>query len=160
MTFVKKEYPRNPNTFCKLCGKACYKRPNELRQAQYKALYCSKSCYHQDHPPKKKTCPVCSEEYVGHSQNTCSRKCANIKRTGIKYNQGQLNNKAKKHKDIKSKLIELRGKQCELCPYDNVNVLQVHHIVEKSKGGTDEENNLLLICPNCHCTIHYGDSRC
>ena len=157
--FIRKEYERRPNTQCKLCQKPCYKRPSDIAQSQFKSLYCSKACYHKDHPPKTKICPVCGKDYVGHSQNTCSRACSNVNRTGIKYNQGQPNNKAKKGKDVRSRLIDLRGPKCEICLYDNVNILQAHHILERSNGGTDEESNLLLICPNCHCTIHYGDSR-
>ena len=62
-------------------------------------------------------------------------------------------------RSIRRKLISERGLCCERCHYDNVNVLQVHHIIERSKGGTDDPLNLLLLCPNCHYTIHHGDSR-
>lgn len=156
----KKEYERRPNTVCKLCKTACYKRPSQITKSKCGELYCSQKCYHEDNPPRVKICPVCGKLFRGHSQINCSRTCANVSRVGIKYNQGQPNNKAKKGKDIRSKLIDLRGPKCEQCICDNINILQVHHIVEKSNGGTDEESNLLLICPNCHYTIHYGDSRC
>jgi 5-methylcytosine-specific restriction protein A len=32
--------------------------------------------------------------------------------------------------------------------------LQIHHIVPRSKGGADTIDNLVALCPNCHCTIH------
>jgi hypothetical protein len=30
----------------------------------------------------------------------------------------------------------------------------VHHIIRKTDGGTDEEDNLLPLCKNCHKLIH------
>lgn len=32
--------------------------------------------------------------------------------------------------------------------------LHLHHFIPKSKGGSDEETNLLTLCLNCHATIH------
>lgn len=32
--------------------------------------------------------------------------------------------------------------------------IQIHHIVEKENGGTDEEENLIPVCITCHSTIH------
>ena len=48
---------------------------------------------------------------------------------------------------------------CEKCNNDNYSILQVHHIIERCNGGTDEESNLLLLCPNCHMTEHLGYSK-
>jgi 5-methylcytosine-specific restriction endonuclease McrA len=31
----------------------------------------------------------------------------------------------------------------------------VHHIVRRSDGGSDELENLELVCPTCHAEIHY-----
>ncbi|WP_259399592.1 HNH endonuclease [Pseudoalteromonas sp. SR41-4] len=30
----------------------------------------------------------------------------------------------------------------------------IHHIVERVKGGTDEMSNLVLLHPNCHRQLH------
>jgi len=32
--------------------------------------------------------------------------------------------------------------------------LQVHHIIEVNKGGTDDPTNLQLVCAECHAEIH------
>ena len=32
----------------------------------------------------------------------------------------------------------------------------VHHIVEVADGGSNEQENLILLCPNCHKTVHAG----
>jgi len=41
---------------------------------------------------------------------------------------------------------------CEIC-YRN-DCLDIHHIVEVQHGGTDEEENLQLLCKNCHNLVH------
>ena len=52
-----------------------------------------------------------------------------------------------------------RGPNCEKCHNDNFAIIQVHHIIERSVGGTDDHTNLQLLCPNCHMTHHYGFFR-
>jgi len=38
-------------------------------------------------------------------------------------------------------------------------LLRVHHIVPVSLGGTDEIENLVLLCPNCHTLVHLLSSK-
>lgn len=38
---------------------------------------------------------------------------------------------------------------CQLCKNKNV-VLKTHHIIFKSKGGTDKPNNQITLCMKCH----------
>lgn len=56
-----------------------------------------------------------------------------------------------KHYSIKL-AKEKYGQSCELCSYSLT--IDVHHILEKKKGGTDEIENLCVLCPNCHSLIH------
>ena len=53
---------------------------------------------------------------------------------------------------LKEMLIERRGATCEKCGR-NVE-LHVHHKLEVSKGGTDDFNNLQLLCYECHMKEH------
>ena len=34
--------------------------------------------------------------------------------------------------------------------------LEVHHIIFRSQGGSDEENNLITLCHTCHKNLHNG----
>ena len=43
--------------------------------------------------------------------------------------------------------------KCQLCNMKNTK-LEVHHIIYRSKGGTDDENNLITLCSSCHNKIH------
>lgn len=52
----------------------------------------------------------------------------------------------------------IRAKQddkCAVCSWSE-DTLDVHHILPLSKGGADEEYNLIALCPNCHRLAHKG----
>lgn len=44
---------------------------------------------------------------------------------------------------------------CQVCGKKHTR-LEVHHIVFRSQGGTDDENNLITLCEDCHAGIHDG----
>lgn len=45
---------------------------------------------------------------------------------------------------------------CQICGAKNTR-LEVHHIVYRSQGGTDDEDNLITLCEFCHKKIHKGE---
>ena len=42
---------------------------------------------------------------------------------------------------------------CITCKKENT-ITHLHHIVPKSKGGTDESSNLIKLCLDCHGKVH------
>ena len=44
---------------------------------------------------------------------------------------------------------------CQCCGKRNCR-LEVHHIVFRSNGGTDDEENLITLCEDCHKGVHAG----
>ena len=44
---------------------------------------------------------------------------------------------------------------CQCCGKKNKR-LEVHHIIYRSKGGTDDENNIITLCEDCHSKVHDG----
>lgn len=44
------------------------------------------------------------------------------------------------------------GYRCALC--DDVRGLQLHHVVRRSAGGTDDPANLITLCWRCHAEAH------
>lgn len=68
-----------------------------------------------------------------------------------------LNKRKPISKSIENHLIARSEGHCEICGYgdlDIISLLEKHHIKPISEGGQDELNNLVMICPNCHKTIH------
>jgi len=37
------------------------------------------------------------------------------------------------------------------------NKLQIHHILRRKDGGTNDPNNLLPLCKSCHRSVHNGN---
>ena len=44
---------------------------------------------------------------------------------------------------------------CQCCGKKHTR-LEVHHVIFRSKGGTDDEKNLITLCEKCHKAIHNG----
>lgn len=145
---------RHPNCACKVCGTLIYRRPSEIASRD---VFCSLICSNR-RELKLRICPVCGLEFKG-QKIKCSRACANKNRTGIKYDGTRPRSKDVKIRQQKIRLIEQFGATCMDCDYSNANILHVHHQIQRKDGGTDAIENLRLLCPNCHYTRHYGDSR-
>jgi len=144
-------FMRKTNCKCCICQKLIYRRPSQLN---INKVYCSVKCSGIDQR-KIKICPICSIEFTG-SKKTCSRGCSNKNRIGNIYDGKNSNNKYIRGKKIKEKLALNNNGLCYECGNDNYNILHVHHKLEKCNGGGDDLNNLILLCPNCHYTHHYG----
>jgi 5-methylcytosine-specific restriction protein A len=57
---------------------------------------------------------------------------------------------------LRDKIKNLQNYSCAMCGIseDGFLILQVHHVLPTSQGGSDEESNLVALCPNCHCRTH------
>jgi 5-methylcytosine-specific restriction endonuclease McrA len=57
----------------------------------------------------------------------------------------------------KLNILERDNWRCQFC--GTRSNLQVHHIIYRSHGGHDSENNLITACVTCHEQIHLGKRR-
>jgi len=55
--------------------------------------------------------------------------------------------------------MALRPKvNCEICGLQKKAILHRHHIIPRSdERSTNSDNNLAILCPNCHGCVHSGD---
>lgn len=60
---------------------------------------------------------------------------------------------------LKKQVLELYNNRCYACSFSIHTILRVHHRVPVSLGGTDDVQNLVLLCPNCHALIHLLSSQ-
>ena len=51
------------------------------------------------------------------------------------------------------KIIARANIKCSICKWNQATG-DIHHIIEVSEGGSNNMNNLIYICPNCHRCIH------
>jgi len=54
-----------------------------------------------------------------------------------------------------SKLMKRAKIKCPLCGWDKAS-LDLHHIINKKNGGSNDNSNLVPLCPNCHRMVHEG----
>ena len=61
-------------------------------------------------------------------------------------------------KEVDNFLAEV-GRMCCICK--RLHKIQLHHIVPLAEGGTDEIDNAIALCPNCHDEVHssYASGR-
>lgn len=45
---------------------------------------------------------------------------------------------------------------CAFCDEADIHCLEIHHIIPRAEGGTDNAENLILVCGSCHSLITYG----
>lgn len=55
-------------------------------------------------------------------------------------------------KATKRKVDGFWGNRCAVC--GNTDFLEYHHLIEKQNGGSDDYDNLILLCACCHAAIH------
>lgn len=142
--------PRTPNTTCSVCSTPIYRRPNEMEKGP---VFCSVICSHVE--GKKFTkCPICEKEFQTKGRTYCSKVCANRGRLGIKYFTG--GHKSKRYTRLLG--LATHGAKCCRCGYsEHIEVLEVHHKVPKKLGGSNEPENLEVLCANCHAYEHYKE---
>jgi len=103
---------------------------------------------------ESKICPCCGKSFskkevtknikkhlierTWNNRRFCSQKCTD------RYHSGNYISFNKK----------LNIEKCQICGYDEYPILEVHHIKERRNGGTNDLNNLIVVCPNCHRKIH------
>ena len=53
----------------------------------------------------------------------------------------------------KRKTVYIRdGYRCALC--DSTQYIQIHHVIPRGEGGTNNVQNLIKLCPYCNSHVH------
>jgi 5-methylcytosine-specific restriction endonuclease McrA len=79
-------------------------------------------------------------------------KHANYKKQRRKYLNGT--HRRGLDKKLKESVLSRDGHICTVCGENSLRKLDIHHIVFVSEGGTDEMNNLVTLCKECHYGVH------
>jgi len=102
-------------------------------------------------------CSECGNDYYEMLSQTklfCSRKCYLTK---LRRDGSHLKKESKLHKGthiVKKRILEKRH-FCDRCGFSDKRILEIHH-KDKNRKNNDEDN-ILLLCPNCHAILHYDD---
>ena len=59
---------------------------------------------------------------------------------------------------LRTQIILVRGSRCEECEqkfyYPFGRMVRLHHKIKICDGGTNNDENLLVLCASCHSKIH------
>lgn len=59
--------------------------------------------------------------------------------------------------DTKARVLYRDSYECQICKGKHKDSkLEVHHIIYRSQGGSDEAENLITLCHTCHSALHLG----
>jgi hypothetical protein len=56
--------------------------------------------------------------------------------------------------EVASGILAKCGRHCCICRSFRPTMIQVHHINEVSKGGSNDPDNLIAVCLTCHSDVH------
>lgn len=54
-----------------------------------------------------------------------------------------------------TKIMKRANIYCSLCSWNEASC-DIHHIIQKKDGGSDNMDNLIVLCPNCHRKAHFN----
>lgn len=143
------------------------RRVNEARKNGWK-IFCSKECKSKIKSKKILcNCAHCEAEIQKTPSEIKRSKTGNVfcnKSCAASYNNSHFktgeNNPNYKHGEG-TNYTNLAFKNykpfCTMCGHTSRATLQVHHIDENRLNNSIE--NLIILCANCHCEIHYGNTK-
>ena len=126
----------------RFCSKGCAKRFSSKKGKDNKNRKISETLFKYYHNGLSK------QEYI---QSEIAEKHASYERENEAANLMDLSSRTI------SKIINRMNIPCSLCGW-NVNGVcgDIHHIIERKNGGSNDNSNLTYVCPNCHRLIHSG----
>ena len=154
-------------TKCDGCNKdfECSTRKFNYNKKSGLKIFCSTECYYQYKREKtsiKTDCANCGKKIIKPKSSLnksltgnlyCSRSCSATK-------NNSLFKKWKNHPNYKDgisayrkiKFDSVKKIECEICKFDNILALEIHH-KDRNRNNNDL-NNLQVLCCNCHKIEH------
>lgn len=65
---------------------------------------------------------------------------------------GRIRLRGAAYRNLCAKALKRNGWRCQHC--GRREQLQIHHVVHRSQAGADSEENLIVLCAECHGWVH------
>ena len=74
---------------------------------------------------------------------------------GMEYQQGETYG----YYDVRYYVFSRDNYTCQVCKKSKDKILHTHHIIYKSKGGSDKPSNLITVCTECHSSENHKEGK-
>ena len=100
-------------------------------------------------------CEICGKSFLTNKTIRKDRyiRCDECKQHRKHSKEQEINSILDCSKRTISKILNRSKIGCAICGW-NESTCDIHHIIEKCNGGTDDVSNLIIVCPNHHRIIH------
>lgn len=147
------------------CPRCCeaFKTPSELKRHISKKTICEVVVKYRKPKVSESETTIC--EYCNKSielKRISTHECKQKKEVMKKLEKQMRNINVRKQcavlsrthisQTLKKRLIEEQKNSCAICRKSIQTVSEIDHIRPLSFGGTNDESNLQVLCPNCHAT--------
>ena len=108
-----------------------------------------------------KSCKYCGKK-IPENRRSNSVFCSEYCQRRAFSNHKIISERTKRLKPIRERKLAAHEGKCAICgwsaksPVLRSNGCELHHIIPVAEGGTEEWNNIILLCPNCHRLAHSG----
>lgn len=148
----------------RFCSKSCSisfgnKHKIRKKETNEKIANSVKQYFKQNPKEYTYTCEKCGKTFILNNKirkdrhvycNDCKRKVVHAK------DLSELNTITDVSKRTITKILRRANVKCSICGW-NESTCDIHHIIHKKDGGSDNMDNLIVVCPNCHRIIHTTD---
>ena len=100
---------------------------------------------------KIKNCKKCGESFIHKKSKYCS--LCRRKTSYLKKDLSELTLATIPGRTVAKILKRANKNKCFICSWNEASC-DIHHIIPQALGGSDNHDNLILLCPNCHRTAH------
>jgi DNA-directed RNA polymerase subunit RPC12/RpoP len=143
----------------RFCSEGCSRRRIYSAETKQKLSESIKKSRHDNPKVIEYSCERCG---VAFNQNRAIRKGNKIHCQGCRRKRGRPVQPIRKFADLSKRTIGKIMKRanigCFACGWNEARC-DIHHVIAKSKGGSDENDNLINICPNCHRKAHENPTQ-
>lgn len=151
---------------CDYCGNKFEKENKYIAENKrnHHKNYCSDDCCKKSKfNGKISKCVTCGDDvYRTNSQMKrsktgnvyCSKSCATITNNTLFKRWENHPGYKKGEASYRSKAFNHYKHKCALCAYNNIRILEVHHI--DGNRSNNKVNNLIILCPTHHKEVGYG----
>ncbi len=167
LILLRQKNGKRININCTFCNKEFKRWQHAANKIISKRYFCSRACQKSGSKKYKNKCLGCQKSLIGQARIYCSKQCGaetKYKLNIEKWKNGELtgmDNSEGFSSFVRRYIIKKYDNKCFLCGWNEVNKItnkvpiQVDHIDGNYKNNS--EDNLRLLCPNCHSlTSTYG----